>query len=337
MKQIKIAVVTIICALLLCACNQNQQAIGQVTAYENGILSIETYDGKNFDFQVDTLQTSIFGLADDEADPLGDGTDRRVQVTYSKKQGKFYAQTIFVDSRLYRNVLRLSDGTPVDIWQRNGWREYCLEDGTVLLVEEYIGQLENSNGWNALLNSGDFPENVQKGIQNYYSEMGQRYDIPALLENAYLVYGFSEEFNNAYVSQHSSIEDWNDRIICCKMQMILPQENSNGGTDCFYEGAVFDRQTGAHISNYDLFILTPEELEDYLLDELDEDGTLNRENIALNLKPEQIVLCKDGDIAFYLVDREENGVHEMLQIVLSSKQAKEILKPWALVGLENKS
>lgn len=337
MKRIRFAFLTLACICLLCACGRGKQAIGQVTAYENGILSVKTGDGKHYDFQVDPIKTSVFGLAGDEQDPLGDGTDRGVQVTYSQKQGKFYAQTIFVYSRLYRNVMQLSDGTPIDVWEHNGWREYCLEDGIVLLVEDDIGKLENSSGWNGLLNSGDFPEEAQQGIMDYYAEMGQRYDIPALLENAYLVYGFSEEFNNAYVSQHSSIEDWNDQIICCKMQMILPQKNSNGGADSFYEGAVFDRQTGEHISNYDLFTISPEELEVYLLDQLDQDGTLNRENIALNLKPEQIVLCQDGDIAFYLVDRVENGVQEMLQIDLSSKQAKEILKPWAMVGLENNS
>lgn len=337
MKQIKLAIATVICVLLFCACNQNQQAIGQVTAYENDILSIETYDGKRYDFQVDPLQTSVLGLVGQEKDPLGDGTDRRVQVTYSKKQGKYFAKTVFVDSMLHRNVMQLSDGTSIDVWERNGWREYCLQDGTVLLVEDGIGNLEDSSGWNWLMNSKNFPEAAQKGIQDYYAEMGQRYDIPALLENAYLVYGFSEEFNNAYVSQHSSIEAWNDSIICCKLQMIRPLENSNGASENFYEGAVFDRQTGKMISNYDLFTLTPEELEDYLLDQLDQDGTLNRENIRLNLKPEQIVLCKDGDIEFFLVNKVENGVQEMLQIGLSSRQAKEILHPWALVGLENNS
>lgn len=337
MKRIRIAVSVLLCICLLTGCGGRKQAIGQATAYENGILSVDTWDGKHYDFLVDPLQTSILGLVGDEEDPLGDGTDRRVQVYYSKKQGKFYAQTILVDSRLYRNVMQLSDGTPIDVWERIGNREYCLEDGTVLLVEDSIEKLEVSSGWNKLLNSGNFPATVQQEILGYYAAMGQRYDIPTLLENAYRVYDFSEEFNNAYVSQHSSLEDWNEHIVCCKLQMILPQENSNGGADSFYEGAVFDRQTGEHICNYDLFTISPEELEDYLLDQLDQDGTLDRENIQLNLKPEQIVLCRDGDIEFYLVDRVENGVRGMLQMNLLSEQAKEILQPWALVGLENNS
>lgn len=337
MKRIRFLALMLVCICLLCACGGKKQAIGQVTSYENGILSVDTWDGKHYDFQVDPLQTSILSLVGDEEDPLGDGTDRRVQVYYSKKQGQFHAQTILVDSRLYRNVMQLSDGTPIDVWERIGNREYCLEDGTVLLVEDSIEKLEVSNGWNKLLNSGDFPEAAQLGILDYYGEMGLRYDIPTFLENAYLVYDFSEEFGNAYVSQHASVEAWNDRIICCKLQMILPQENSNGGSESFYEGAAFDRQTGAYISNYELFAVTPEELEVVLLDQLDPDGTMDRSSIQLNLKPEQIVLCRDGDIEFYLVDRVENGVQEMLQIGLSSKQAKEILKPWAMVDLENNS
>lgn len=336
MKKRFFMILTLLCALLLTGCGGKKQAIGTVTAYENGILSVQGWDGKAYDFQVDPLQTSIFDLVGDGQDPLGDGSDRRVQVYYSQKQGKNYAQSILVDSILHRNAMQLSDGTPIDIWERSGSREYCLEDGTVLLVEDSFEKLEDSNGWQELQNSGDFPEAAQQGILGYYSEMGLRYDVPALLENAYLVYDFSEEFDNAYVSQHSSIEDWNDHIICSKTQLILPQENSNGGSESFYEGAVFDRETGEHISNYDLFTITPEELEGYLLDQLDQDGTLDRENIALNLKPEQIVLCQDGDIAFYLVDKVENGVRGMLQIDLPEKQAKEILKSWALVGLVDK-
>ena len=165
--------------------------------------------------------------------------------------------------------------------------------------------------------------------------MGNRYDIPTLLEDAYLVYTFSKEFNNHYVSQYTGIEAWNDHIICCQQNLTIPQERTNGYADYFCEGAVFDRNTGEVISNFDLFTISPEELEDYLLDQLDQDGTLDRENIQLNLKPEQIVLCRDGDIEFFLVDRVENGVRGMLQMNLPSKQAKEILQPWAIVGLEN--
>jgi len=320
------------CILLLCGCGRGKQAIGQVTAYENGILSVLTRDGKLYDFQVDPVQTAVFGLVGDEQDPLGDGTDRRVQVTYSKKQGQYYAQTVFVDSRLYRDAMVLSDGTPINIWQRNGWREYCLEDGTVLLVEDEITNLEYESDWNRLVNDEKLPEKVRQEILDYYSEMGLRYDIPALLENAYRVYSFSEEYSNKYGSQSVDIEDWNDSIICCKMCLILPQENSNGGGEAFFEGTVFDRQTGKRIPNYELFTITPEELENRLLDQLDHDGTLEREKIALNLKPEQIVLCRDGDIEFYLVDRVEEDYSGMLQIGLSQKQAQEILKPWAMIG-----
>lgn len=320
------------CVLLLCGCGRGKQVIGQVTAYENGILSVRTDVGKTYDFLVNPSDTVIFGLVEDEQDPLGNGSDREVQVTYSQKKGKCYAQTVWVCARLYRNAMTLSDGTPIAIWERNGWREYCLEDGTVLLVEDNIGSLENDSDWNMLLNGENFPEKAQQEILDYYWEMGQRYDIPALLENAYRVYSFSEEYDNQYVCQSIDIEDWNDSIICCKMCLILPQENSNGEGEAFFEGAVFDRQTGAHIPNYDLFTLTPEELEDYLLDQLDQNGTLDRENIQLNLKAEQIVLCRDGDIEFYLVDRVEGDHSEMLQIGLSKKQAQEILKPWAMIG-----
>lgn len=334
MKRIRFVFLTLVCVCLLCACGNRSQINGRVLSFEDGVLAVQTEKGKTYDILVDPQKTVIFGLVSGETEDQLD-SDCMVQVNWARKQGQRVAEHIWIYSRLHRNVMQLSDGTPIDVWDRNGWREYCLEDGTPLLVEDNPGSLENNSNWRELLYSEEFLEAAQQGILRYYSELGNRYDILTLLEDAYLVYTFSEEFNNHYVSQYTGIEAWNDHIICCQQNLTIPQERTNGYADYFCEGAVFDRQTGEHISNYDLFTISPEELEDYLLDQLDQDGTLDRENIQLNLKPEQIVLCRDGDIEFYLVDRVEKGVQEMLQIGLSSKQAKEILQPWALVGLEN--
>lgn len=336
MKRIRFVFLTLVCVCLLCACDNRRQVNGRVLSFEDGILAVQTEKGKTYDMLVDPQRTVIFGLVSGETEDQLD-SDCMVQVNWARKQGQRVAEHIWIYSRLHRNVMQLSDGTPIDVWDRNGWREYCLEDGTPLLVEDNPGSLENNSNWRELLYSEEFPEAAQQGILRYYSELGNRYDIPTLLEDAYLVYTFSEEFNNHYVSQYTGIEAWNDHIICCQQNLTIPQERTNGYADYFCEGAVFDRQTGKHISNFDLFTVSPEELEDYLLDQLDQDGTLDRESIQLNLKPEQILLCRDGDIEFYLVDRVEKGVRGMLQMNLPSEQAKEILQPWALVGLENNS
>ena len=335
MKQWKLLFAAF-CVLLLCACGNKRQVSGRVMAFENGILTVQTEKGKSHDFLVDPRKTTIFDLVPGEQENTLD-SNCRVQINWVREQGKRVAEYIWIDSRLQRNVLQLSDGTPIDIWARNGWREYCLENGAALLVEDNPGGPENNSRWNELLYYGEFSKAAQQGILNYYSEMGKRYDISGLLEDAYLVYCISEEYNNQYVSQHIGIEAWNDRIICCQMNLTIPRERTNGYADYFCEGAVFDRETGERISNYDLFALTPEELEDYLLDQLDHDGTLDRDSIRLNMKPEQIVLCRDGSIEFFLVDRTEGDYGEMLQLGLSSEQAREILKPWAVIGLENNS
>jgi len=336
MKRIRYVFLTLVCICLLCACGNQKRVSGRVMAFENGILKVQTEKGKNYDILVDPQKTVIFGLVSGETEDRLD-SNCRVQVNWARKGGQRVAEHIWIDSRLYRNVMRLSDGTPVDVWERTGWREYCLEDGTPLLVEDNPGSLENNSRWNELLYYEEFPEAAQQGILRYYSELGNRYDISTLLEDAYLVYTFSEEFNNHYVSQYTGIEAWNDHIICCQQNLTIPQERTNGYGDYFCEGTVFDRSTGEVISNFDLFTITPEELEAYLLDFLDSDGTLDRENIQLNLKQEQIVLHRDGSVEFYLVDRTEGDYKGMLQIGLTPEQAREILQPWAVMKAENNS
>ena len=319
-----------LCVLLLCGCGDQKRITGRVLSFEQGTLTVQTEKGKTYDFLVDSQETSIFDLVTIHGEKPLD-SDCRVDVNWTRKQGKRCAEFIWIDARLQRDALQLSDGTSIDLWEYNGYRDYCLKDGTILLMEETPVWPDAASRWDELLYSEDFPEAAQQGIRVYYKEMGLRYDIPTLLEDAWLMYGLSEEYNAKLVGQHVSIEAWNDRIICCQMNLTIPRERTNGYADYFCEGAVFDRETGAGISNFDLFTLTPEELEDYLLDFLD------NENIQLNLQPEQILLCRDGTIAFFLVDRTEGNYSGMLHAVLSPEQAREILHPWAVIEPENNS
>lgn len=336
MKYRKIFVCVLLCCLLFAGCGRKKDVSGYVTNYEKGTISITTNKGKTYDFvleEPESILTTVEGL--DREIFQENWQDCYAHVTYRRKEGAYHAETVFVHHKIYRNAMQLSDGTPIDIWTDGIRREYWLEDGTVLLVEENTGSPENYYRWNELKYYEDFPEAAQQGILDYYEKMGQRYDIPGLLEDAYLVYGVSKEIKTHMVSQYTGIEAWNDSIICCQVNLSLPQERSNGGHDYFCEGAVFDRQTGAHISNFDLFTLTPAELEAYLLDQLDTDGSLDRSSIQLNLKPEQIVLRRDGGIDFFLVDRVEDGAPLMLQMGLTAEQAREILQPWAVMEMNN--
>ena len=52
---------------------------------------------------------------------------------------------------------------------------------------------------------------------------------------------------------------------------------------------------------------------------------------------EQILLLQDGGIEFYLVDRVDNGMKSMLQIGLPPEMAQQILHPWAVVAMEDKT
>lgn len=314
----------------LTACGGEKRTSGQVVSFENGILTVQTENGKAYDFQVDSQKTVILSLADDGQDAALD-SDCRVQVNWTRKQGVRHAEVVWVDARLQRNVMQLSDGTHIDLWQYSGYRDYCLEDGTVLLMEECPVGPENNSRWNELLYDEAFPEAARQGILDYYAQMGLRYDVAALLEDAWLVYGVAEAYNTKLVGQHIGVEAWNKSIICCQMNLTIPLARTNGSAQMICEGAVFHRETGERISNYDLFTLTPEALEAYLLDLLDADGSLDRSSIQLNLKPEQIVLRRDGGIEFFLVDTVENGTGSALQIGLNEEQARQILHPWAVL------
>lgn len=335
MKRWKL-ILAAIWVLLLCACGNNKQVTGRAQSFEDGILTVQTEKGKTYDFLVEPLKTTIFELVSGDREDQLDG-DCQVQVTWKRTLGQRQAEVIWVYARLHRKVMQLSDGTSIDLWERNGYRDYCLEDGTVLLMEETPIRPEEGYRWNELLYYEKFPEAAQQAITDYYANMGLRYDLTAILEDAWLVHAFSEEYHTQLVGQHAWVEAWNDRIICCQLDLTIPVERNNGYAESFREGAVFERETGEQISGFDLFTLTPEELEDYLLDFLDTGGTLDRETIQLNLKPEQIVLCQDGSIEFYLIDRVDNGLKSTLQMGLTPEHAREILQPWAVMEAENNS
>lgn len=332
MKKLKVFLLVLLCGLMLLGCERNKEISGYITNYEKGSISITTNMGKTYDFVLNEPEIILITVEGLDRETFRENwQDCFAHVTYRRKEGAYHAETVFVHHKIFRNALQLADGTPIDVWTDGVRREYWLEDGTVLLLEDNTGNPEKNYRWNELKYYEDFPEVAQQGILDYYSKMGQRYDIPTLLEEAYRVYGISKEFNTQMVSQFTRIEAWNETIICCQIDLTIPQEKSNGGHDYFCEGAVVDRKTGEHISNYDLFTLTPEELEVYLLDCLDADGTLERESIQLNLKPEQIVLRRDGGIDFWLVDRTEGNDSGLLQMGLSAEQAREVLQPWAVI------
>ena len=177
-----------LCCLLLCACGNQKQISGRVTAYEAGILTVRTEKGKSYDFLVEPLKTSIFDLVSGEEEEALD-SNCMVQVIWGRKLGQRTAEHIWIHAKLQSNAMQLSDGTPIDVWKYGGRNEYCLENGTALLVEDNTGGPENVGRWNELLYTEDFPEAAQQGIKDYYGEMGLRYDLGVILEDAWHLCG----------------------------------------------------------------------------------------------------------------------------------------------------
>lgn len=184
------------------------------------------------------------------------------------------------------------DGTSAFLWQSDlGNKNYKLADGTTLLTIQapsgpdnvYVGGVDSFE---------DLSQSVQQAVSAFYEEQGLLYDTQSELENAYAEYLTCKEneteYHNRLISQDISPTASNENIMCFLTSVILPVDGQTGQE--IRLGAVFDRNTGEVLSNWDLFTLPQENLRQWLIDAFDvADPTLQAEMKAA-LKPEYIIL-----------------------------------------------
>ncbi len=193
-------------------------------------------------------------------------------------------------------VVTFSDGESADLW----WRDYSVDeyyklaDGTTLLIIQQPSGPENVSVA-GVESFADLGESAQKAVLSYYDERGLLYDTQAELEKAYAEYRACKESGTEYhkrrVSQDVAPTASNDKIMCFITSVLLPV-----GGQTVQElrlGAVFDRETGEVISNWDLFTLPEQEARQMLLDVFDADAALRAEMEAA-LRPEYIILFPDN-------------------------------------------
>lgn len=224
----------------------------------------------------------------------GDQSGLQVNVEYEKLEGMYFADGIDINAQRFEKAMTLEDGTPIDVVEKMfGSREYCLEDGTVLLYERDRVGPENMGG--APFAYDDLNEQVQEKVSAYYNAKVPHYQLEKVLEDAYdkwyLMKDNRKDFTGDSVSCDIYPSAINERLIFYGSEMWLPGENNH---EIIREGAVFDRETGEWISSFDLINCDVQTLLDAIFELTKIEDEVLKKEIRAAIAPEKIIFESDG-------------------------------------------
>lgn len=311
-KWIGLAVFPLLFLSMLTACNKELQISGQIVEVNmDEKIGLTSFVVKTEDKEVGVLmtdETAVLSMAegmDQQTFLAGEFTEIEVSVKYDAsprtltKQGgeelvAYNAQEIDILSFLIEETRSLTDGTPVEVWKETYATVYKLKDGTELLreadssgpAEVYVGSSESLN---------DLNETVQKKISEFYEEQGLLYDLETELEVAYQDYlknNKTSAFETHIISQDVVPTASSDSVIYFLTSVLLPIDESHG-----YEkrvGAAFDKETGEHISNFDLFSCDQEEILQELISISGETDQTVIKEMKQAFRPENIILFPEN-------------------------------------------
>lgn len=171
-----------------------------------------------------------------------------------------------VEAYLMPEKASLPDGTQADIWRYSGYTVYVLPDGTKLLQEQDLFGPSGVSGV-GLEGLDDLPEAAQQNILAFYQRQGPLYDVQAELEKAYAEYLTADDgaqFEYHFLSQAITPTASSDTVIYFMTSAYLPIDSMQ--TYEYRIGAAFDKTTGEHIDNFDLFSCPPEQTIQALLE-----------------------------------------------------------------------
>ncbi len=177
------------------------------------------------------------------------------------------ADTFFVTSHRTKETTVMEDDTEVEIWESSASREYRLKDGTLILRAADRSGPENATGPSGT-SLDDLNEPARRKISQYYSERGLLYDVDTQLALAYTAYqnrNAEEAFDGQLAVQDTHPTFSNARIIALVTSISTPTQKAWESTFSEY-GEVFDRATGEHLDNLDLFTCSRNEVISRLLD-----------------------------------------------------------------------
>lgn len=165
------------------------------------------------------------------------------------------ADFLTVEEIQSQESLTLSDGTEAEIWVDFwGDRFYRLSDGTELLRE--FPQETDFSGYYVERDTSrtELPSALLDGITAYYQERGALYDIQEVVERAYQAYRQSEdpeEFSYFLVGQRVEWTATAPGVYYFRTTVTLPVRKQEITEYQFTDA--FDKETGEHIPNQDLF------------------------------------------------------------------------------------
>ena len=194
------------------------------------------------------MEVSVYLRPDMEVKPLTaqDGTELPDAGT---------ADFLTVEEIQSQESLTLSDGTEAEIWVDFwGDRFYRLSDGTELLRE--FPQETDFSGYYVERDTSrtELPSALLDGITAYYQERGALYDIQEVVERAYQAYRQSEdpeEFSYFLVGQRVEWTATAPGVYYFRTTVTLPVREQEITEYQFTDA--FDKETGEHIPNQDLF------------------------------------------------------------------------------------
>ncbi len=151
------------------------------------------------------------------------------------------------------DIVTFSDGEAVDCWRgyQDGLREghvcYKLSDGTILLIEDDLAGPAGDAGFAGL------SEEVQAAVTAWYNGEGRRYDLSALLEEAYARFqaGEAETFEAGRVSQYIASTAQSEKVIYFTTTVDQAADPANGVSLRY--SAAFERETGQRLELWSLF------------------------------------------------------------------------------------
>lgn len=231
------------------------------------------------------------------------------------------------------HAVTFTDGGTADLWRavHSPYSCYRLTDGTVLLTVHdvagpdhvYVGGIDGFD---------DLNRTAQDSIRAYYEEQGLLYDIHRELEDAYSEYRMCRDngtgYEVRYISQDISPTASNDTTICFLTTVSLPM--TGAAMQEIRLGAVFDRETGRALSNWELFNLPEAEARQWLLKaaDINDPGLLSEMEAAM--KPEHIIVFPDNLEVGFPQGTLEGEEYSYLIGLDYDKELKAVLQPWAV-------
>ena len=234
-------------------------------------------------------------------------------------------------------VVTFSDGETVDCWVETyswgtawGYYYYKLSDGTELLREEQDNGPENvyvmnHESWQ------DLGETAREAVSAYYEEQGLLYDVEEELEKAYGDYLACQEsgteFQSWLVGQSVSPMASNEELFSFLTVVTLPQ--GGGIVDELRLGTIFDRETGAVVSPWDLFSVSEEEAREALLDQVSKWEPELRQEMAAAMKPEYL-LWQDDHLELWFPAGSLPGEAYAWGTGIDYTELEDVLHDWAV-------